>query len=261
VTGIFSFLIGIGAVLYADGAIAVGIREIFFGIFCGIAMSYLSDLCYYISLRDGHADNVAAVFSTQPIFALIVGVALLGEHVTFLQIIGIFLIIGGTLAYTVSWTQHHLNGRIPPAAVVFAVGAAVIGYLTKLTTTQASLVHVLLWIGIGQLIASLFIVATHSFDVRVFRHRSFKRGLVYLIGSNAVNIISVLAILTAYTRGPISLILPLQETKLMFLFIIPLLLGKIAPKFLNERITRPEIIRKSFASIVIMFGTLLLIVI
>lgn len=62
----------------------------------GIAASILGQICFYRALKSGSVSQVVPVGAAYPVLACLLGVLLLGEHMTATKAIGIALVVMGT---------------------------------------------------------------------------------------------------------------------------------------------------------------------
>jgi transporter family protein len=75
----------------------VDLRSLLYIVIGGILAGLLGQALYFYALRAGESSRVVPVAATYPLVAAVLGIALLGEVLTFQKIMGILLIIGGVL--------------------------------------------------------------------------------------------------------------------------------------------------------------------
>ena len=123
------------------------------------------------------------------------------------------------------------------------------------TITIAGFWNVLFWIGVGQGILSIILLL---FNRRLLTAIDKKGVKVILVGV-FFNVLALILFTKALSLESASKVATVILTKIIFVFLIALMLSQFFPKILKEDLSRYIIIKKIIGIIVIMGGLYLLI--
>src|SRR5215469_16110795 len=163
--------------------------------------SVFANACYLYALDIDEASFVTPFYQTVPIFAYFVGYFILGETITIIQGLGLFVIIVGALALSFEFGRRRM--RFKRNIVTLMLGAsflsAVNGVIFKLIAVDRGFWVSLFWGFVGQVMAGLmFLVCVPSYRrdfLGLFKQR--KVAVVGLIAFSRI-LVSVSEAVTLY---------------------------------------------------------------
>jgi drug/metabolite transporter (DMT)-like permease len=219
----------------------------------GLVGTALGRLAVFVGVdRVGASVNSAAI-STRPLFASILAVALLGEAVTPVTVLGIVVLVGGLVALALSrggdvsgWQPRDLLFPLA-AAVAFAVGnvARKFGLDTfgDVTVLEAVALN-----EVGALVAlAAYAVAAGRDDVLEAPRRTY----AYFAGSGTLTAVALLSLFTALRLGRVVVVDPLAATAPLFTVVFAAVLLRDL-----ERVTR----RLVLGVVLVVVGVVLVVV-
>ncbi len=219
----------------------------------------------FFAFKKENASIVSAIISSGPLYTLVLAVLFLGESTTPAQLLGIILLVAGTVAVSLkprvsssSPNKRMLAGMIAPAILAaFLFGAVAVFVKYSLTgmnfqesfiTRQAGAVIALLPVG-------FLLLKNNSTRFGVFfpkkKNKKIAKSLLF-VGLAEIGVMgSVLLFTLAASLGPVSSVNAVMSTMPLFVVLWMFLLRKQLP-FANEEIRHENL--KS-----LLLGTLLII--
>ena len=232
-------------------------------ILLGIALGFVStasDFFYYNSLRRGEISRVTPLFSTSGIFSILLGAFVLGEHFPLLAYVGIFLIILGAIVISYEYSRKKASVSSAFFALGVGVAGALLGLLIKFVTQDGtSMLTVFPWMGMGQCLSSLmFALIFRRLILKEHLHAKFIQAIHLIVFTDFLSFFGLLAIIASFASGPLTLTSAVLETRPLFIFLGALALSALFPKFIHETFTKPVLIQKLVATIIIVVGCILI---
>jgi chloramphenicol-sensitive protein RarD len=225
--------------------------SILIGVFYNIAIYF-----YYFAMGEDEVSRLTPIFSISPIFVLFFAFIFLGERFSSLTYLGIVLLIFGAVLISVKKLKSNFKiGMGFLIAIFSAFFFALRNIFTKFATIQADIWSILFWVGIGGVIVSLFLFSLNHQHI----HRKIKHGIKHLLLVGVLTAVAFFMFTIAVSMGPVSLVSTLIETQSFFVFLFAIILSKFYPKILKEEITKPIIVQKLIAIILIFMGVILII--
>jgi len=213
---------------------------------------------YLICLFDEETSVVAPFFQLIPVFGFIFGFFLLGELLTKLHTLASVLIILGALVLTIERgaIKWKLIILMSLSAVIFALQRTVF----KLMALESNFITVAFWENVGLLVFGFIIYLFFSEARKDFIH-TVKTSSAAILGINLVSeaatIAGNLSFAFALTLAPVALVLSIEGTQPLFIFLLGILLTLFAPHFIEERMDKGTLIKKGIATILIVAGGIL----
>ncbi len=220
---------GLVAILVAMYAIVHGFHmpnfgKYWFAITVTVLLYGAGHIAYAKTLQKVEASIFTILFATNAIWTMFMGLILFHEHLTAMQIIGVLFIFAsvGILAErkgAFKFDSGVLLGLL--TGLLFGFATATWAYVGRHADAAS-------WTALSFAGPSLVVLATHPKAVKDMK--PFLRGTKFtrMILLGVFFSISAVTLLTAYQRGNVSLIAPLQQTTI----IVTILLAVI---FLHER--------------------------
>ncbi len=203
-----------------------------------LAGIYLVLMFWVMRMQD--VSRVVPVTSTHPIFVAILAQVFLGEVITALAWVGIFVTVGGaalmSFGPTTRRSERDENQLIPFALLmVSSLAFGLSQYLSKVVANDIDIWSLFVWRGLGLGTACVGImIRTSMFPdlIRAIRNpvsiglTVFTEGLLVFV--------AVILQLGAIFSGPVSLAVTVMAIRPLFVFILGILLSLGVSRVLNE---------------------------
>ena len=214
-------------------------------------------LIYFWALRREQMGRVVPVWQASPIFAAILGVAVLGETVEWWGWLAVLLVVGG--AVLVSADPEELrSGKFSGIYLFVFAAAGLIGVAQVLLKVSADEMDV--WQNMALRGTGLFVSLGAP-----FLQPSIVRELLSFLANRRLALPLVLTetvgpfignalLLLALANGPVSLVSGLLGTRPIFVLFITLALAPFARRVLSEKFSRADILTKAAAATAVVGG-------
>lgn len=254
ISGVSTFLL-FSIVSFSVGNVLLPLITIIIAVIGGILFSVATWL-YYSALSKEEVSRVIPVITTIPIFVSFLAFIFLGETFTLLTYVGIGLVVLGAILVSIKKITYKV--KISSAffiAVVSAIFFALRSIAIKSATLQASIWPLLFWIGLGIGIVSGLLFLFHHPHIR----RKAEEGVKHLLLIGGVNAVAFFIFISAVSIGPVSLVSALVSVQPLFVFLAAIMLSKFYPEILKEKFTKPIILQKLVAIVMVVIGAVLVI--
>jgi drug/metabolite transporter (DMT)-like permease len=215
---VFQGLVAVLVALYAvaHGFVAPDFKKYWLAMLATIALYGAGHIAYAKTLQKVEASIFSILFATNAIWALFGGLLLLHEHLNSIHLVGVLVIFAsiGMLAER-KGTLKFDNGILLGLLTGFLFGLATIGWAYVGRHADAAS-----WTTFSFAGPSLIVLATHPKAVRDMK--SFLSGtkLTRMLLLGLLFSISAVTLITAYQKGDVSLIAPLQQTTLIITILL-----------------------------------------
>lgn len=232
--------------------------------FVGGMFYMLGSYAYYVGLSKDEVTRVAPLYAFGPIFGLLFGTVLLGEHVTWLNVLGILIIIAGGILVDSRVVKHmfKVNWTVIVAITISCIGFALSGVGFKQGSNYLDFGDNLMWFFIGSVTTSvvLALLPKHRKGfVGLFKtSKRLKLTFIMLISNMIGNIgrsIHNYAILLV----PIAFVQSVEAFESAFVLVIAVILGRFFAGLEPEDLSRRVLAQKLVSVAVIVGGSFLLI--
>jgi len=191
------------------------------------------------------------------------------EGLSLLKIISFLLLIAGGVLITYGKKNNFANKGLLFAgltAFLFALSFSTI----KILYMNVNFISAFAWTRIAGFITALFLLFSKEVKEELFKKNKkknkkslFKRpktALIFLANQAMGGVATILQNIAIYIAPAIYLafINALDGTRYVFILIITIILSRKFPKILSEKITRPLLVQKIFAIILIIGGLIIL---
>ncbi|MDO8622185.1 MAG: EamA family transporter [bacterium] len=229
--------------------------------FAAGATFVLALLLFFTALKRGEASRIVPyIGGTIPIWTFLIAYLALGERLGRNEIVAFaVLVIGSALiargGATSTVRQRHAYTAASFAAIFFAASTV----LMKAIFLQQAFIPGFVWSRAGALLAALLILFHAPSRSAILRpqERPKKQLFGLFLGGQVVGAIGFLSLQYAVSMASPTLVNALQGVQYGFLFILTALLGRTLPQ-LRERLTRPIVLQKILALVVITVGLAML---
>jgi drug/metabolite transporter (DMT)-like permease len=231
-------------------------RAIAFSIIGGLLWGIYLIVLFW-SLRREQMGRIVPVSQTSPVFAAILGVVFLSEHLEWWGWFAVLLVVGGA-AIVSAEPKQILSGGFSRVYLYVMAGAALVGVaqvLLKTSSEDLGLWHNMSFRGIGLFttLALPFLRTSVVKDLGVFLTNR-RTAIPVLLTEGVGPIFGNAFLLLALANGPVSLVSALLGTRPVFILIITLIFAPFAKRALAETFTRADIVTKVLSTIAVVGG-------
>ncbi|HEY8992943.1 MAG TPA: DMT family transporter [Candidatus Microsaccharimonas sp.] len=242
IVGILLMIVAIGVGFKLPGIGAVIVPAIISVIFFGVG-----HIVYAKTLQKVEASAFSVLFATQAVWIMILGIVLLGERMTALQIAGTILIFGGVGLLvkniaSVFKDKGTLLGLL--TGLMFGIAITAWSYVGRHTDTLS-------WAAISFIGTALVAFLVRPKSVEKMKPLLRPKVLATLILLAVFYGIGSLAMLFAYKEGSLAIISPLRQTSIIVTVLLAL-------AFLPQE--RNRIRRKILAALICAVGVVLIVI-
>lgn len=213
---------------------------------------------YLICLFDEETSTVAPFFQLIPVFGFIFGYMLLGEVLSRVHTAASLLIIIGALVLTIERTtiKWRLIILMSLSSLIFALQRTVF----KVMAIDTNFLTVSFWENVGLLVFGiiifLFIKNTRQDFIKTLKTSSGSILGINLV-SEAATVIGNISFAYAVTLAPVALVLSIEGTQPLFIFMLGIIFTLFAPHIIKEEISKGVLFKKGVATVIIVAGGIL----
>jgi drug/metabolite transporter (DMT)-like permease len=262
---VFTAIIGALALpfiwLFRPGVVVLDIQSMAIIAVSGIL--YMGAIYFYLqALQTEEASTVAPFFQAAGIFGLILGYFVLGEKLSFLQIIGVLLIIAGSvlLSLRLGRGTSHVKTRLVILMLACALAIALSSLIFKFFAVRDEFWITTFWNVAGQVLFGVILMLI------VANRQQFKK----MMRSNPSAVLSVNAVNELINLGgnlgvrytllfvPLGIVQAISSTTSFFVLFFGVVLSLFFPKLGREEIGFASLMQKIIAATLVIAGVLLI---
>ncbi len=236
--------------------ISINVRGFILGITIGI-ISVIAIIFYNKSMIEEEASRVVPLIYLDSIFVVALAYIFLGEIFNFQKYLGIFLIIiGGILISFKKMKKWRFSSAIK-FILVSAILLGITSVLSKYALGFIDYFSLAAFQWIGYIIFGSLLLLPNSVrknflnDIKKIDKKVFSLLLINMI----IALMASLAFLFATSISSVSLVYAVISTQPFFIFIYMLILTKLVPNIIKEKIDKSTILLKIIAIFIIFLGT------
>jgi len=209
---------------------------------------------YYRALSRGEVSRVSPIISVRVIIVMIAAFFIFGEVLTLNNYLGAALILIGVSLVSIKFSKKKISVGIALLLMLIATaGFASRDILFKVATQGSSLLTILLWVGIGNLIFSSSMFLFHHPYIR----KRWASGVKHVFLSGSFGGIGLLCFISAISLASVSLVNALVSIYTMFVFIIATTLSHFNSKIIREKLDSKTITMKTAGIILTIVGAII----
>ena len=227
-------------------------------------MSGLAIMPYMYALDGDEASIVVPLFQFAPIWGYFLAFIILGETLSWVQIIGCLFIIFGSIIITIEEDideKIKFKKRTIWLMLLSTILIASQETLFKFVAVDTGFVISNFWEQIGLLLMGITLfVFFRKYRVN-FIHLLKTQGKKILslnMSNEFITIIGNLATNFALILAPVVLVLTVNSFQPLFVFLFGVIFTVMFPKFCNEKLSKKHMVQKIIAILVMIIGTLLI---
>lgn len=266
---LWAFLILAGVAHFAFGLIVLGTHPLpdgvpafawFVAVLSAVARTVAVLLMLY-AMRTEEVSRIIPVVHTNPVFVAVLAVPLLGESLSVLQWLAIFMTVAGAVLISARGGGGGHGVRLRRSFILLVASSMLFGVAN--TGSKYALDHISFWnmYTVNALCFGLVfvLVSARPKVLAELREMNARRTVLTLIAVNEViALVGILLSFWAIERGPVSLVSTLLGSRPLFVFIMAMALSRIYPTVLDERMSR-GIVALKIVSIGLILGGMVII--
>lgn len=231
-----------------------------------IIIAVISGYVYFLTwifwnkaIKKIEVSRASAIFNLQPIFIALLAVLFLGESLSLLKWIAVFLVVVG--AYLCSLENSQKINRFNPVYLLIITCAflsAIAGCLSKSASSSLNPIWVYLFSWFGNLPIFFLLLLKKEVKDEVKAALFNKKTLGSLFLAKGINFIAVCLFYLALPKGPISLIGAIYGTGPLFTFVYTILASLFLPKLIKESLDKSTLLYKALAILLIIIGAVII---
>lgn len=249
------------SLLMAEDSIWLPTQDIAILIFSGfLTVAWIS--LYLKALYDDDVSIVMPLKQLTPVFALIFGFIFLGEWPATVKLVAGGVIVIGSLILSIEQTDGTIKKKLLLSMAGASAIIALMNTLFKFVTVAETFWVSMFWHSVGIVIVGLSIYVFHTKyrnQFHAFIKSNWGVGLSLNATNESLTVVGDVLFAFAILLAPLALVQSMEAYQPVFVFIIGMIMVKIAPKLLNEDTSRNVIIQKIIGILLVVVGTIWLI--
>jgi uncharacterized membrane protein len=217
---------------------------------------YMGAIYFYLqALQTEEASTVAPFFQAAGIFGLILGYFVLGETIVLQQMIGVLLIIAGSVLLSLRLGQgaSHFKKRLVILMLACALAISLSSLIFKFFAVRDEFWTTMFWNFTGQILFGiiLMLVAANRFQFKKMMHENTLAVLSVNGANELINLGGNLAVRYSLLLLPLGIVQAIGSTTSFFVLFFGVILSLFLPKLGREDISIASITQKIIATILV----------
>jgi uncharacterized membrane protein len=223
---------------------------------------YMGAMVLYLrALQSEEASVVAPFYQASPLFGYVLGYFVLGERLSSSQLEGGALIVGGAALASVRWKASGSRVKLELVGLMLACAfiLASTSLIFKIFALHDDFWPTTFWMYAGEALFGVALLAINSYRRQFFDLFRLSPGAVLSVNAanELINLGGGLGTRYALLLAPLSLVQAVGSTTTLFVFLFGILLSVFFPGLGREELSRPDLIQKGGAAILVAAGTAL----
>ena len=219
-------------------------------------------LLYFKAMSEEEATTIIILFQSLPMISLVLAFIILGETITFKQLVGFIIIFTAVVLVSL---KPSVNKKLTLSSAFFLIILAnfmwaLAGVLIKFAINANTFSKILSYeswgIGIGGFLLFILIPSVRNSFLKNVESVK-KRTLSILFINEFTFVIAKSISFLAYSLGPVALVSVLSGTQVFYGILYGYVLTKIFPKSFREDIQAKSLVRKGILALLLFLGILL----
>jgi drug/metabolite transporter (DMT)-like permease len=224
---------------------------------------YMGAMLFYLrAIQTEEASVIAPLFQVNTLFTFLLGLLLLHELPSGLQLLGAGLVVTGAIGLSLDKKLHF--GRFKPKLVLLMVSATFVLALSsvvfKFFAVHDEFWATTFWTFVGEGLFGAAILAVPGYRQQFVR--LFRKNPGAVIGVNAanelINLGGGLGVRYASLLAPVALVSAISATSTFFVFLFAILLTLFFPRLGREDLSLRNVFQKAVGGLLIMAGVALI---
>lgn len=262
---VFTAIIGALALpfiwIYQPSVVALDLQSMAVITVSGIL--YMSAIYFYLqALQTEEASTIAPFFQAAGIFGLVLGYFVLGEKISKFQIIGVLLIIGGSILLSLRFGRgaSRFKKHLVFLMLTCALAIALSSLIFKFFAVRDEFWTTTFWNFVGQALFGLILMMIATNRQHFGRMIHSNTGAVLSVnGANElINLGGNLGVRYTLLFAPLGIVQAISSTTSFFVLFFGVILSLFFPKLGREEIGISSLAQKFIATAFIVIGVLLI---
>jgi uncharacterized membrane protein len=247
--------------LFQPGVVSLDLQSMAVITVSGIL--YMSAIYFFLqALQAEEASTVAPFFQAAGIFGLILGYFVLGEKLSFLQIIGVILIIAGSILLSLRIGQgvSRVKTRLVVLMLSCALAIALSSLIFKFFAVRDEFWITTFWNFAGQAVFGviLMMVATNRQQFMKMMHANTGAVLSVNGVNELINLGGNLGMRYTLLLAPLGIVQAISSTTPLFVLFFGVIFSLFFPSLGREEISLAGLMQKIIATTLVVAGVLLI---
>ena len=223
---------------------------------------FMAAIWFYLqALQSEEASVVTPLFQAAPLFGYALGYFVLGETLSRMQGAGALLIVAGALLLSIDLRRRaRFKTGLIVRMLICTFALSLTSLIFKVFALRDEFWTTMFWTFSGHGAFGAGLLATPRYR-KMFLHlvRIHPGPVLSINGMNELmNVTGSLGARYALTLAPISLVQAIGSTTSLFVFLFGVVITLLRPDLAAEDLSRPTLIRKAIACVVVTFGVVLI---
>lgn len=226
---------------------------------------YVMAVFFYLhALKRDDASHVMPFCLLMPVFAYILGIIFLGEHIELIKVIGAIITLAGGLILSLEFDE---GVRVKTITVLLMVASSIClaggDVIFKAFTADTPFWQSVFWNQLGFVVFGLILLSIRRYrsDFRKVLKMNSKQLVALNVGGEIIQTVATIINYYAVLLAPVALVLLVNYTfQPLFVFIEGILITRFFPKIAQEHITRKHVIQKVVSMVIMSIGVYLIMI-
>lgn len=251
--------------LFLGDSSILSMNPAFIPVLALVSLLNVGVLWFYLqALKNDEASIVVLFYQLVPVLGFILGYFILGETLTFWQLVAMGIIIFGTSIISFEIDSEN-NFKLRKMTVLYMLGAvtcwATESVIFKAVALEENVWRALFWEHLMMVIIGILLylcVKSYRHHFHIALRTNSKRILSLNVLNEGIYTVGNVVVSFAYLMAPISLVLLAESYQPIFVFLIGVTLTLWVPKMIGEKLELRHIIHKLVAILITGLGTFVL---
>jgi drug/metabolite transporter (DMT)-like permease len=262
---VFTAIIGALALpiiwFFQPGVVALDLQSIVVIAVSGIL--YMGAIYFYLqALQTEEASTLAPFFQAAGVFGMILGYFVLGEKISRSQIIGVLLIIAGSVLLALRFGQStsHVKTHLVLLMLACALAIALSSLIFKFFAVRDEFWTTIFWNFAGQALFGviLMLIAENRQQFMKMMHANAGAVLSVNVANEVINLCGNLGVRYTLLLAPLGIVQAISSTTSFFVLFFGVALSLFFPKLGREEIGIASLMQKIIAITFVVAGVLLI---
>lgn len=224
---------------------------------------YMSAIYFYLqALQTEEASTIAPFFQAAGVFGLILGYFILGEKISYLQIIGVLLIIAGSVILSFRFGQgtSQVKKKLVILMLFCALAISLSSLIFKFFAVRDEFWTTTFWNFFGQALFGviLMLAAENRKQFSEMIHANAGALLSVNVANELINLGGNLGVRYTLLLAPLGVVQAISSTTSFFVLFFGVILSLFFPNLAREEISIGNLMQKIIAATLVVAGVLLI---
>ncbi len=224
---------------------------------------YMSAIYFYLqALQTEEASTISPFFQAAGVFGLIFGYAILGEQISYSQIIGALLIIAGSVILSLNFGQNtnHVKKQLVILMLFCALAISLSSLIFKFFASHDEFWTTTFWNFFGQALFGviLMLAPKNRKQFSEMIHANAGALLSVTMTNELINLGGNLGVRYTLILAPLGVVQAISSTTSFFVLFFGVILSLFLPNLSREKITIGSLMQKIIATTLVFAGILLI---